>query len=74
MQVNFVLLGKEHTRSWPDGSTPAPTVKEYRIFIHEKTGHINTFMLNEGRPHMIVPAFSKQYLAMKSQFLLFRIK
>ncbi len=50
-------------------------VVEYRIYIHDRQGYINTFMLGPGgQPHAIIPGYDSQLRAMKSQLLHYLIK
>ncbi len=36
-----------------------PSTKEYRIYVHNLHGYMNTFMLGNGRPDIIIPGFDK---------------
>ncbi len=39
---------------------PAPFIKEFRIFIHSLHGYMNTFMLGNGKPNLIIPGHDKE--------------
>ncbi len=43
------------------------TVKEFQIYIHKREGFINTFMLNQGRPHITLPGFDERLRTQKPQ-------
>ncbi len=49
-------------------------VKEFRVFIHEREGFVNTFMLNGGRPQIIVPGLDQKLQIQKPQQLHYVIK
>ncbi len=69
-QINFILFGKEPTYV----QDTEPVVEEFRIYIHESLGYINTFLLNGGEPHLIVPGYDKKLEVVRPQLLVVNIK
>ncbi len=49
-------------------------VKEFQIFIHKREGFVNTFMLNGGQPHIIIPGIDPHLKVQKPQQFHYVIK
>ncbi len=63
--MNLILHGKDPTDSTSEHES---IVKEFRIYIHENLGYINTFMLSGGgHPHIVVPGYDKRLGLVKPQ-------
>ncbi len=61
MQLNFLLLKKDPGRvSDVNSIARAPNAKEFRIYIHSLRGYMNTFMLENGRPNIIIPGYDEK--------------
>ncbi len=77
LKVNLILLTRHPMDETFDGQKASgeKRVLEYRIYIHDRQGYINTFMLGPGgQPHAIIPGYDGQTRAMKSQLLHYLIK
>ena len=70
LQVNLLLFGKSLSNYIKLGRY----VKEFRVFIHKRDGFVNTFMLNRGQPHIIIPGLDPQLEIQKPQQLHYVIK
>ncbi len=55
-QINFIMLKQEPTHY---SLSPAPSIKEFWVYIHNLHGYVNTFMLGDGRPSVIIPGYDK---------------
>ncbi len=69
-QINMILFGKEPTTVL----VIEPTVREFRVYIHEKLGYINTMLLKGGQPHIIIPGYDKSVQAVRPQVLVYKIR
>ena len=70
-QVNLLLYG-ESLASGLGGL--GGKVKEFQVFIHRREGFVNSFMLNGGRPHIIIPGMDPVLQLQKPQQLHYLIK
>ncbi len=69
-QVNLQIFGKSPI----DLYNIDPYVTEFRVYINKREGLVNTFMLNGGRPHIIVPGLDPQKKLQKPQTFHYVIK
>ncbi len=49
-------------------------VKEFRVYIHEELGYINTFLIHGSQPHIVVPGYDKRLALVRSQLTRYIVK
>ncbi len=70
-QINLILFGVEPATAIDHRESK---IKEFRIYIHERTGYINTFLLGSQEPHIVIPGYDQRLQLVKPQMHVYTIK
>ena len=63
-KANLQILSYDQDRSIAENEY---FTKEFRIYIHDEFGYVNSFMLESGQPHITIPGFDHQLGLQKPQ-------
>ena len=70
LQLTLAFSGRS-----PATQRVSPHVKEFHLYIHQKSSYMHTFMLvNNGRPHVILPGYDMEAQMQKPQLFHVTIK